>query len=65
MQLPQYRDAKGKWITIPTMGIPDNAARIAHSYCVNNKLQTRVVETTIEDGKEVTKTIREFRMQKH
>lgn len=64
MKVPQFKDHKGNWIAIPTVGMPNDPIKIAYEYCRNNKLHTRVIETyTSPDGKEIQKVIREFRIQ--
>lgn len=50
MLVAQFRDSKGKWITIPTAGINSSTDALAFQYCKQHGVHTRVAD--LVEGKE-------------
>lgn len=50
MIVAQYKDGRGKWITIPMTGLSIAPEKMAFEYCHQHGLNTRVVKE--ENGKE-------------
>lgn len=50
MQVAQFRDGQGKWITIPMTAFNTNLENLAFQYSKQHGVHTRVAELT--EGKE-------------